>query len=216
MRKIIEFQENEGLAPDGLVGIKTLSKFKERFLLSNIQLANFLGQLHHETGGFKYDTESLNYSVQGLIDTFSYYQKNRNEASNDGRTWFRKANQETIANKVYWDENRSPSHYLGNKKWGDGWKYRGRGAIQLTGYYNYQRFAIWQGDLNIQDNPEEVASKYYWESAIFFFNSNKLWNYCNDISLDSIRRLTRRINGGFNGFEDRAKMTRHYYKILTK
>lgn len=217
MKKIIEFQKSEGLVPDGLIGINTLNKFKNKLLLSNIQLANFLGQLTHETNGFKSDTESLNYSVNGLINTFGYYRNHRNEAYNDGRIYLiKKANQEVIANKVYWDENRTPSHKLGNKNWGDGWKYRGRGAIQLTGYYNYSRFAIWQGDLDIIDNPDLVASKYYWESAIFFFNSNKLWSKCNDVSINSITSLARAINGGINGLEERIVKTRYYYNLLTR
>lgn len=216
MKKIVEFQAEKGLHPDGIIGRNTLNKFKETLLLSNVQLAHFLGQLHHETGGFKHDTENLNYTVQGLINTFSYYQRNVSEAKSDGRTWYRKANQETIANKVYWDENRSRSHWLGNKNWGDGWKYRGRGAIQLTGYYNYEAFAIWMGDWDILDHPDKVAKEHYWMSAIYFFNQKELWGIAKDVSIKTISEVTKKINGGYNGLQDRIRYTQYYYQLLTK
>ena len=183
MKKIIEFQKESGLAADGIIGAMTLNALGNRLGLSKIRLSNFMGQLHHETGGFKYDTESLNYSVTGLKKTFSYYRSHPMEAWADGRSLIHKADQETIANKVYWDNNRERSHWLGNKSWGDGWKFRGRGAI-------------------------------YWESALWFFEKKSLWKLADSSTIKSITQLTKAINGGLNGIDDRIRMTRYYANLL--
>lgn len=213
MKKIIEFQKSKGLTQDGIIGPKTLEAFKQHLNINSIELANFLGQLYHETGGFKYDTESLNYSVQGLIKTFNYYKRNQVEAWKDGRFLTRSANQVEIANKVYWDVNRDKSHWLGNKIYGDGWKYRGRGAIMITGRYNYAAFENYIG-YNILEHPALVSDYLYWESALWFFEKNYLWVLANDNSIKSITELTRRINGGLNGIDERIRMTRYYSRIL--
>lgn len=215
MKKIIEFQKDAGLVPDGIIGPNTLGALGKRLGISDVQLANFMGQLHHETGGFKYDTENLNYSVTGLIKTFSYYRNHKGEAWEDGRSLIKKADQETIANKVYWDVNRSRSHWLGNKSWGDGWKYRGRGAIQITGRYNYASFENYVG-YDLIEYPERVAKELYWECALWFFEKNKLWTLADKMTVKSMSDLTRSINGGYNGVEDRIRMTRYYYYILSK
>lgn len=214
MKKIIEFQESQGLVPDGIIGIKTLLKMKAVFLIfTDIQLANFMGQLHHETSGFTKDTESFNYSVQGLKNTFSFYRRFPNLAWEHGRTWIKKADQEAIANNVYYDGNRDRKYKLGNTSWGDGWKFRGRGAIMVTGKTNYIEFGKYLG-VFLVNFPEDVATKYYWKSALWYFDTRKLWGIANSINVKSITELTKRINGGLNGLEDRIKWTKHYYQIL--
>lgn len=213
MKKIIEFQKESGLAADGIIGAMTLNALGNRLGLSKIRLSNFMGQLHHETGGFKYDTESLNYSVTGLKKTFSYYRSHPMEAWADGRSLIHKADQETIANKVYWDNNRERSHWLGNKSWGDGWKFRGRGAIQITGRYNYADFQNYVGyDLMLY--PDKVATDLYWESALWFFEKKSLWKLADSSTIKSITQLTKAINGGLNGIDDRIRMTRYYANLL--
>lgn len=213
MKKIIEFQADNDLKPDGIIGRKTITKFKEKFELNNYEVAHFLGQLHHETGGFNFDTESLNYSPQGLRNTFSYYRKHPLEALQDGRTLISKANQEKIANKVYWDKNRSKGYELGNVIWGQGWLFIGRGAIQLTGYNNYFRFHKWMNNMEIILCPQTVAKKYYWESALFFFHENRLWNLCTTISTTQINKVTAKINRSTNSYKERVELVRNYYEI---
>ena len=213
MKKIIEFQLSQGLLADGIIGPNTLKAFKSYLDLNEIELANFLGQLHHETGGFKYDTESLNYSVRGLINTFSYYKKNQREAWKDGRFLTRSANQMVIANKVYHDGNRDEKHKLGNKVIGDGWRYRGRGSIMITGRYNYASLQNYIG-YDVINNPELVATQFYWESALWFFRVNFLWRLAVQDSVASITELTKNINGGLNGLDERIRMTRYYLRIL--
>lgn len=213
MKKIIEFQIKENIHNDGVIGQQTFGQFMSTFELTPIQCAHFLGQLHHETGGFTKDTESLNYSVFGLKNTFSYYKNRPTEAQEDGRTWYKKAEQETIANKVYWDINRSSAFKLGNTEWGHGWLFRGRGAIQLTGQWNYQEFADWKEDQKIVFHPNLVATKYYWDSALWYFEKRNIWRKMEGVDIKHIESVTKAINGGLNGFDDRLKWTRYYAKL---
>ncbi|AGO47403.1 lysozyme [Cellulophaga phage phi19:1] len=214
MKKIIEFQKENGLVADGVIGKNTMKAFDVILGIRGVQLANFLGQLHVESGGFKYDTESLNYSATALPKIFGYYKSRPLEALVDGRTWLHKANQETIANKVYWDKYRSTGYQLGNKYKDDGWKYIGRGAIQLTGYSNYLAFSKSVNDSMIVITPEIVATKYYWTAAKWFFDKNRLWGLSNSRTVSSITQLTKRINGGSHGLSERIYWTNHYAKIL--
>lgn len=213
MKKIIEFQREVGLKDDGIIGPMTLNALQSRLNISKVQLANFMGQLHHESNGFKSDTESLNYSVARLINTFFYYNRNKGQAFTDGRRWLHPADQETIANKVYWDVNREKRHWLGNKDWGDGWKFRGRGAIQITGRYNYAQFETYVG-YDLMDHPEKVATDLYWECALWYFEKNRLWGISERLTRESIAQLTTAINGGLLGLEERIRMTRYYANIL--
>ena len=91
-----------------------------------------------------------------------------------------------------------------------GWA-RGRGAIQLTGKSNYESFSKWVGDPEVVSNPDIVATKYYLESAIYYFTINKLFKNINGLNYETCKRITRRVNGGYNGLEDRWKKTKYYY-----
>jgi putative chitinase len=94
---------------------------------------------------------------------------------------------------------------------GDGWKYRGRGALQLTGKDNYQAFANYIGRPEIMDNPDLVATELAFESALWFFDRNKLWGICDQGTGDAaILALTKRINGGTHGLDDRKLKTKKY------
>jgi putative chitinase len=98
---------------------------------------------------------------------------------------------------------------------GDGFKFRGRGYIQLTGKSNYTKFGKFIGEDTI-GNPDLVASKYPLASAAFFFDSNNIWETCDKGSdVSTITSVTRRINGGTNGLEDRIKYFNKYYKLLS-
>jgi putative chitinase len=120
------------------------------------------------------------------------------------------ATQRKIANKVY--GNRMGN---GAEASGDGWKFRGRGALQLTGKSNYEAFAKYLGKPEIMDKPEMVADEYAFESAMFFFDKNKLWDICDKgVNEDSMLKLTKRINGGTNGLEHRKALTIKYYSLI--
>jgi putative chitinase len=204
MNQLQKFQKRYGLVADGIIGQKTLRAFKREFRISSIEkTAHFAAQIVHETGHFQYEQENLNYSAEGLRKTFKRHFKTYDEAMEYAY------NPERIANKVY--ANRIGN---GDEKSGDGWKYRGRGAIQLTGKNNYEIFANKMRNLDILSNPQYVASDFYFESALFYFDQNRLWSLCEVVDNDSIIKVTRKINGGLNGLEDRIALTYKFYKML--
>jgi putative chitinase len=102
----------------------------------------------------------------------------------------------------------------GNETSGDGWKHRGRGPLQITGYNNQEQFANKMKDLQILKNPALISKKYYFDSALFFFDENNLWHLCEEVDNQSIINLTKRINGGTNGLQDRISLTNKYYGML--
>ncbi len=200
---IKEFQEKYGLKPDGILGPKTAEKMREEWgILTNEHLAHFLAQCHHESGGFKATSENLNYSKEGLLKIFPKY-----FTSALALSYAR--NPEKIANRVY-------ANRLGNgiEASGDGYRFRGRGFIQLTGKDNYLAFSKWINDSKIMDNPSLVAEKYAIESALFFFKKNKIFSMCDFINDTSIKYVTKAINGGANGLMDRIKLTVEYLDKL--
>jgi len=196
-------QERAGVAADGAFGPGTMKAAMTLLKLTPIRAAHFFAQTSHETGGFKAFSENLNYSAQGLQGIFGKYFPGNLEESYA-------RNPEKIANRVYADRMGN-----GNEASGDGWKYRGRGALQLTGKANYKAFADYLGKPEIMDNPDLVATTYAFESAMFFFDKNKLWSICDKgINDAAILELTKRINGGTHGLEDRKAKTYKYYEYV--
>ena len=151
--------------------------------------AMFLAQLAHESGNFRYTLENLNYSADALERVFKKYFPTRELAEEYARQ------PEKIANRVY--ANRMGN---GDEESGDGWKYRGRGLLQLTGLNNYANYAM-HHDNEALTKPDIVAEpEYAVDSAGWFWTVNRL-NAMADTG--DVRAVTRRINGGFNGLEDR-------------
>lgn len=200
------FQAKIGTTPDGVIGRQTVKKSAEYFNMSDTSAAHFFGQCHHETAGFKFFSENLNYSEGALLRVFSKYfgDSPKLDASQYARQ------PQKIANVVY-------SSRMGNgePETNDGWNYRGRGAIQLTGKNNYKKFASFMNESSIVSDPDLVADVYPFESAIFFFDTNNLWRYTDKVDDASIRIVSRRVNGGFNGLADRIKQTKMYYRLLS-
>ena len=198
-------QEKAGVATDGAFGPSTMKAATALYKFSPIRAAHFFAQTAHETGGFKAFSENLNYSADGLNKIFPKYFKN---AGRDANAFAR--NPEKIANIVYASRMGN-----GDIESGDGWKYRGRGALQLTGKSNYEAFAKYLGHNEVLENPDLVATKYAFESAMFFFERNKLWTICDQgINDAAILVLTKRINGGTHGLEDRKAKTYKYYEYV--
>jgi len=196
-------QQKIGVEPDGSFGPTTLKVMRDYFKLNNEQIAHFAGQTAHETGGFLIFTENLNYSASGLISIFgSYFPNNLSEQY---------ARQPLkIASRVY--ANRMGN---GDEASGDGYKFRGRGALQLTGKNNYKAFSDYLKKPEIMDNPDLVASEYAFESALFFFDKNNLWKITDKgVNADTILAITKAINGGKNGLDDRTSLTNRYYSWL--
>jgi putative chitinase len=165
--------------------------------------AHFFAQTAHETGGFKAFSENLNYSADGLQKIFGKYFPGVLEESYARQP-------EKIANRVYADRMGN-----GTESSGDGWKYRGRGALQLTGKSNYKAFSDYLKNPLIMEQPDLVAGELAFESAMFFFERNKLWEICDKgVNKDTILALTKRINGGTHGLADREEKTIKFYGWL--
>jgi putative chitinase len=172
--------------------------------MSPIRAVHFFAQCAHESGGFTVFNENLNYSARGLQSTFKKYFPDAATA----KKYERKP--EMIANRVYASRMGN-----GDEKSGDGWKFRGRGAIQLTGKSNYLAFSKHIGDPEVMTNPDIVATKYSFESAMFFFETNGLWAICDKgVGDATILALTKRINGGTHGLDDRKDKTKKYATML--
>ncbi len=201
-KKIIEFQSANGLVADGVLGKASFAKMKELWKVSDEQLAHILGQCHHESGGFVADTENLNYGAKGLLGIFKKYFPTEAVAKAYERQ------PEKIANKVYASRMGN-----GDEKSGEGWKFRGRGALQLTGKDNYKAFTAFIKE-DCVANPDLVKGKYFLESALFFFNKNGLLPLCTTVTTDSITKVSKRVNGGTHGLEDRIVQTNKFYKQI--
>jgi len=177
-----------------------IDKFK---IDTPLRLAHFLAQCAHESGGFKFTKENLNYSADGLLKTFPKYFKDIETANK----YARKA--DSIANRVY-------GNRMGNddEASGDGSKFKGRGYIQLTGKQNYSSFDKFV-DENILEQPELVATKYPMLSAAWFWDSRKL-NSISDAgsSDDVVIKVTKLVNGGTHGLADRLSKFKTFYSLL--
>ena len=180
--------------------VDPLNKVGEHYELfeNEKRIAAFLAQVAHESGGFNAVVENLNYGAKGLMTTFKKYFPNEQIA----KEYERKP--EKIANRVY--ANRMKN---GPEESGDGYTFRGRGLIQLTGRDNYTRFANAVGKSLVEavkflETPEGAVT-----SAGWFWDNNKLNIYCDK---EDFVGLTKRINGGTIGLEDR----KHHYHLALK
>ena len=197
----LNIEKLKGHIPDAVLAQipETAAKFN---ITNNLRLAHFLSQCGHESGGFKAVSENLNYSADGLKKIFGkYFPGNLNES------YARQP--EKIAARVYASRMGN-----GDESSKEGFKFRGRGYIQLTGKANYTNFTKFIGEDCIA-NPDLVATKYPLASAAFFFDSNKLWSICDKGADDAtVTAVTKRVNGGTIGLPDRIKHFKEYYNLL--
>jgi putative chitinase len=197
----LNIQKLKGHIPDVVIAQipETAKKFN---ITTNLRLAHFLSQCGHESGGFKAVSENLNYSADGLKRTFGKY-----FPGNLAESYAKQP--EKIASRVYADRMSN-----GNEASKEGFKFRGRGYIQLTGKGNYTSFTKFIGE-DCVANPDLVATKYPLASAGFFFDSNKLWSICDKGADDAtVTAVTKRVNGGTIGLADRIKHFKEYYNLL--
>jgi putative chitinase len=192
----------KGHIPDSV--ISQIPEVAEKFQINTpLRLAHFLAQTGHESGGFRITTENLNYSVKGLTGIFKKYFPTENIA-----TEYAKQPQK-IANKVY--ANRMGN---GDEASGDGYKFRGRGYIQLTGRTNYTAFGTSINE-DIANNPDLVATKYPLLSAAWFWYKNGLNIIAENGSSDEVvTKATKKVNGGTIGLPDRIKHFKEYHQLL--
>lgn len=168
---------------------------------TKLRLCHFLAQIIHESGHLKYNQENLNYSAKALRSVFGKYFPTNALAEQYARK------PEKIANRVY--ANRMGN---GDEASGDGWKYKGAGLIQLTGKTNYTKCSEFLGidlvnDPSLVYNSPEICVK----TACWYWSVNNLNKYAD---VDDIKTVTKRINGGYNGLEDRTKILNTAKKVL--
>jgi putative chitinase len=178
-----------------------MTKFE---LNTPLRLAHFLAQAGHESGGFKATQENLNYGAKGLRGIFGKYFPTEEKAL----LYERKP--EKIANLVYGSRMGN-----GPETSGDGYKFRGRGYIQLTGKDNYTAFSKAINE-DCVGNPDLVATKHSLSSAAWFFHKNGLHKIADKGATEAvITEVTKRVNGGTIGLPDRIKHFNEYYKLLS-
>lgn len=203
MAETLNINALKGIVPDAVLTQipDTAAKFN---ITTNLRLAHFLAQCAHESGEFRVVTENLNYSADGLLKVFPrYFQNKLNESY--------ARNPEKIASRVYASRMGN-----GDEASKEGYKFRGRGYIQLTGKNNYTSFSQFIGE-DCVANPELVATKYPLASAAFFFNSNGLWAACDrGTDVAAVEAVTRRVNGGTIGLQDRIAHFNKYYAALSR
>jgi len=199
-----------GLKLNKLVGhvpqvvIDSIPEVASKFGINTpLRVAHFLAQCGHESGGFRVTQENLNYSAKGLNGIFRKYFPTEAAAAAYARQ------PQKIANKVY--ANRMAN---GSEASGDGYKFRGRGYIQLTGRDNYTQFGKAIG-VDIPSNPDLVSSKYALASAAWFWSKNGLNKLADNGASDTaVTSITKRVNGGTIGLADRIKHFKEYYHLL--
>lgn len=192
----------KGHVPDKV--IEQIPEVMQKFAVNTpLRLAHFLAQCGHESGGFKLTQENLNYSAKGLMGIFKKYFPTQALADQYARK------PEKIANRVYGGRMGN-----GPEASGEGYKFRGRGYIQLTGKQNYTAFDASVPE-SIVDNPDLVATKYPLASAAWFWSKNGLNAIADQgSSVETVTKATKRVNGGTIGLADRIKHFKEYHALL--
>jgi putative chitinase len=198
----LKLERLKGHIPDSVIAQipDTAAKFG---INTPLRLAHFLAQCGHESGGFRVVNENLNYSAKGLMGIFKKYFPTEALA----KQYERKP--EMIASKVY-------ASRMGNgaEPTKEGFKFRGRGFIQLTGKDNYTAFGKSINE-DIASNPDKVATAYPLLSAAWFFTKNGLHKIADEGASDLVvTKITKRVNGGTIGLPDRIKHFKEYYQLL--
>lgn len=197
----LKLEKLKGHVPDAVIA--QIPDCAAKFQINTaLRLAHFIAQCGHESAGFKATQENLNYSADGLNKIFGKYFKTVNAASYA-------RNPEKIASRVYASRMGN-----GDEASKEGYRYRGRGYIQLTGKSNYAEFDKSVDD-DILSNPDLVASKYALLSAAWYWNSRSLNNSADKGASDAVvTEITKKVNGGTIGLADRIKHFKEYYALL--
>jgi putative chitinase len=197
----LKLEKLKGHIPDAVIAM--IPDTAEKFQINTpLRLAHFLAQCGHESGGFRAVQENLNYSADGLKKIFpKYFPGNLSES------YARQP--QKIAARVYGGRMGN-----GAEATGEGFKFRGRGYIQLTGKDNYTAFGRAINE-DVLSNPDLVSSKYALLSAAWFFSKNGLHKMADAGATDVVvTNITKRVNGGTIGLSDRIKHFKEYYSLL--
>lgn len=207
--RIKDLQRLIGANPDGVIGIETLIKFADRFNRTIVQTVHFFAQIHHESGGFTVGRENMNYTAPRIMRIFGIGKHSAKvTVAEAGRL---AGNPWDLAERVYGLGNPRKAKELGNLKVGDGFKYRGGGALQCTGGSDYNKY----GGQRLYEKPELIeTSEFYFSTALKEFDARGIWSVAKDYSSSSILSVTKRVNGGTNGLQDRINKTAYYAKMF--
>lgn len=196
-----KLQEKCGVRADGAFGPNTARAIAKHYELSPERAAHLLGQAAHESGGFKLTRENLNYSAETMCRVWPSRFKTVEDAAPYAR------NPKALADKVY-------SGRMGNGE-GEGHVYIGRGFLQLTGKDNYKAFAADMRVPQVMEDPSLIETDYAMETALWFFEKNRLWSIADEgVNEDTIKRITKRVNGGYIGLDHRKHETEKVYGWL--
>jgi putative chitinase len=194
-------QAKVGVTADGAFGPNTARAIAKHYKLSPARAAHLLGQASHESGGFKLVRENLNYSAETMVRVWPTRFKTLTDAEPFAR------NPKALADKVY-------SGRMGNGE-GEGHVYIGRGFLQLTGKDNYKSFAADMRVPEIMQDTSLVETDYAFETALWFFERNNLFDIADKgVNDDTIKAITKRVNGGYVGLDHRIKETRKIWDWL--
>ena len=196
-------QEKVGVEPDGAYGPNTARAITKHYGLDRVKAAHLLGQAGHESGGFKLTRENLNYSVEAMMRVWPSRFPDEDSAKPYAR------NGAKLAGKVYVGR-------MGNETPEDAANFIGRGFLQLTGKDNYKSCAHDMRLPEVLTDPSLVEEDYAFETAMWFFDKNNLFNIAaGGVNDETIKLITKRVNGGYHGLDDRAKRTRQAFNWLT-
>lgn len=192
-----------GCTPDGAFGPNTARGIAKHYGFSPERGAHLLGQVAHESGGFKRTKESLYYSTpERLMQVWP-----RRFPTLESAIPYAK-NPTKLAGKVY-------NGRMGNNSEEEAALYLGRGFLQLTGKSNYAAFASDMRKPEVMQDPSLVENEYAMDTAIWFFEKNGLFAIADEgVNNDTIKRITKRVNGGYHGLDDRANKTNKIYRWL--
>jgi putative chitinase len=208
MNYLVEYQKQLGLTADGVMGPNTAkAMMADLGITDKLFFAHMMGQVAHESGLYKNARENLNYSEEGLMNIFRKYFIGK-VGSRSAKYYARQP--EKIANLVY--ANRMGN---GDEASGDGWKYRGIFGLQLTGKDNIVAFIRHLG-LPDDTNPDSLLGdpKNYFLAGKYWFEKNGVHKQCTSTATSCIITVTKRVNGGTNGLEDRIVQTQVMFKAL--
>lgn len=193
-----------GVSADGSFGPNTAKAIAAHFKLTPERAAHLLGQASHESGGFKLTRENLNYSAEVMCKVWPSRFKSVEEAAPFAR------NPKALAENVYFGRMGNTSKQMASL-------YIGRGFLQLTGYDNHKAFAH---DMNLPDvltDPSLLERELAFETALWFFEKNGLMSIADEgVNVDTILRITKRVNGGTHGLDDRTQQTNKIFGWLKK
>lgn len=212
-QQIARFQAKLGITQDGVFGPQTLRTARDYFGVNNYAIANFFANCHHETGGFVRFEEQLSYTTpERIVAVFRKFDLDKDRVIDPeeialARTFIRQP--EKLANFVYGGR-------FGNNRPGDGWLFRGRGALHTTFADNYRGFAHSAPRFaKAFEFPELVANEFAFDSAAHFFDKNGIWEIASrGVRDEVVTQVRRKVNGGTHGLDEVKRLTKQFFNWL--